>query len=581
MHETLKSTLFVVIALLVVGIAWVTQPAAIVEQAQDMRGQVLFAEFDDPLKAASLEILEYDEQTATVRPFKVALVNDRWSIPSHDNYPADARDHLASAATSLMQRKVLDVPSDSPGDHAMFGVIDPDPKKLDAGAVGVGKRVTMRDKNDKILLNLIIGKEVPGREGLRYVRVVGQDPVYIVQLKTDKLSTRFEDWIEKDLLKLNSWDIRRVAINDYSIDALRGVLNARSRLTVEYNDTGDPRWKILDDQVLQETGWAPRPMAPDEEPNTAKLDDMRNALDDLKIVDVLRKPAELSAALRETGKISPNPQIQDTLAPLGFHVLPAQQYFQFFPNPVAGPSGPDDFEILSTEGEVYVTMKDGVEYVLRFGQVAGTSSPSADKDKKEGDKKKEDADQDAGRKAESKKEDSPSAGVNRFLFVMAQFNKTVIPPPDLQPLPEEKPAEQPKPATDPASGDQAKPASAEGQNQEAKPDEAKKDLAAERKRIEEENKRKQDEYEEKIKKGEERVKELNERFADWYYIISDEVYQKIHLGRKDVIKKKEPPKEEGKKESHDDHDHAAGEASAAGDKVSDFQKLKDEGLPRD
>ena len=28
-----------------------------------------------------------------------------------------------------------------------------------------------------------------------------------LRAKTDKLSTKFEDWIEKDFLKLNSWDI--------------------------------------------------------------------------------------------------------------------------------------------------------------------------------------------------------------------------------------------------------------------------------------------------------------------------------------------------------------------------------------
>ena len=53
------------------------------------------------------------------------------------------------------------------------------------------------------------------------------------------------------------------------------------------------------------------------------------------------------------------------------------------------------------------------------------------------------------------------------------------------------------------------------------------------------NQRKQDEYEEKIKKGQERVQELNDRFADWYYIIADDVYQKIRLSRDDLIKKKE------------------------------------------
>ena len=47
---------------------------------------------------------------------------------------------------------------------------------------------------------------------------------------------------------------------------------------------------------------------------------------------------------------------------------------------------------------------------------------------------------------------------------------------------------------------------------------------------------KQDEYDDKVKKGQERVKELNDRFADWYYVISDDVYRKIHLTRADIVK---------------------------------------------
>ena len=36
----------------------------------------------------------------------------------------------------------------------------------------------------------MIGKEVPDRPDLRYVRKVGEDPIYIVEAKTDKLSAR-------------------------------------------------------------------------------------------------------------------------------------------------------------------------------------------------------------------------------------------------------------------------------------------------------------------------------------------------------------------------------------------------------
>jgi hypothetical protein len=45
-----------------------------------------------------------------------------------------------------------------------------------------------------------------------------------------------------------------------------------------------------------------------------------------------------------------------------------------------------------------------------------------------------------------------------------------------------------------------------------------------------------DEYNEKLAKAETKKNDLNFRFADWYYVISEDVYKKIHLTRADVIK---------------------------------------------
>ena len=70
---------------------------------------------------------------------------------------------------------------------------------------------------------------------------------------------------------------------------------------------------------------------------------------------------------------------------------------------------------------------------------------------------------------------------------------------------------------------------------------AERDAAiAARNEVEQENKRAQDEYNETVETGKKRVEELNQRFGDWYYVISNDVYKQIHLGRADVIKKKEP-----------------------------------------
>ena len=56
-------------------------------------------------------------------------------------------------------------------------------------------------------------------------------------------------------------------------------------------------------------------------------------------------------------------------------------------------------------------------------------------------------------------------------------------------------------------------------------------------------KRELDERQEKLKKAEEKVAKLNDRFSDWYYIISEDVFKKIHLGRTDVIKTTEDSQE--------------------------------------
>ncbi len=547
MSENNKTILFVFVAVVAAVVAWAARPRLPgIDETVDILNQPLFPEFTNPLAVTSLEIVQFDEQSGEVKPFKVAQVKDKdgkpagFGIPSHENYPADAKDHLAEAATSLLDLRVLGLATQNPGDFYTYGVVDPLGKDARPGAVGVGMRVTLRDKDEKVLLDLIIGKEVPDRKDIRYVRKVDQDPVYEVALKTDKLSANFGDWIEKDLLKISTWDIKGVQIYDYSVDAVQGQLIQRGQIALEYNDSGDPRWKMLEDKVFQprDGQWVSQGMAPDEELNTQKLDDMKYALGDLKIVDVQRKPPGLSANLRNAGEVRKDRRSVDSLAQRGFYVARVE--------------GRE--ELLSSEGEIRVVMKDGVAYVLRFGQIAGTSSPSP---------KKEDG--------KDKDNQEKSAGVNRYLFVMAEFNPDVIEKPKLEPLPPEpEPSEaKSEPKKEEDNKDEKKDEPKESDKKEEKKDE-KPDPKAERERIQKENQKKEDEYKEKLKKGEDRVKELNARFADWYYVIADDVYQKIHLSRKDVVKKKEKKEEEKKEDEHTEDKPAAPANSPA-----ELKELKD------
>lgn len=576
MSETAKTMTFLAVAAVALLAGWVSRPASVEVNVASRVGEDLTPSFTDPAEAKQLKIVEFNEDSATLREFEVAEQDGLWTIPSKNGYPADAERQMAEAATSLMDRKILEIASESAADHEQYGVIDPLSPKLEVGQKGVGTHVTISDLQDKPLVDVIIGREVKGTtNNQHYVREANRDIVYIVEVDPTKLSTNFENWIEKDLLKLNAWDIQDVAIKDYTA-TLDPVLtqggikigvswDPRSELKLAYSDT-DGKWAAEELKVFDKDtkNYVDYKLADDEELNNEKLDSLKTALDDLTIVDVDRKPAGLSADLKAGVDFLDNPEAQKDLLSLGFATVGARD----------GSGGP---ELMSTQGEEIVTMKDGVEYVLRFGDLRLDTSGA--------DSKKSDAEHPADATAADKAK-AGDKNVQRYLFAMARFNEAAVKKPELAPLPplpEEAPAEPAKESPEAESASSLQPAGAttaaeaasaaetkakpettseepSAESEPAKPaaatadesaaekpavEEAPKHSAeydrvlAERKRIETENKRKQDEYEALLKKGRQEVADLNLRFGDWYFVVSNDTFQKVRLGKDDVFKKKD------------------------------------------
>jgi hypothetical protein len=512
MNETTKTLIYL-------GVAGVVLVAAIADRrlsrsgvdeggARSAVGKPMFADFQDPLAARSLEIVTFDEGQAALKSFRVSQNGTRWVIPSHGNYPADAENQLRDAAAGLITMEAIDVASELPTDHAEFGVIEPSSDKLTVGAEGVGTLVVMQDAKGKDLLRLIIGKAVDGSPEQRFVRKPNQDVVYVAKVDVEKLPTDFDKWIEKDLLKLKALDVSQMTLKDYSIlptPTGRPYYFPRMEATVGWN-TEKGNWDLV--KLLVRAGQSMREaqLGEHEELNKQKLDEMKSALADLKIVDVVRKPEGLGASLEGGEDLL---QYEDALATLGFLIVPR---------------GGDKYDIAASNGEVLVDMKDGVEYVLRFGKVQGASG--------EGEEGK----------------------LNRYLFVTAQLAQSTLQPPELAPEttgagdsanPPAEGARSGGGGADQANDDAGSGASSGSQSsEEGQPKEAGED-DEELARIKRDNQRKLDEYNEKRKKAERRVAELNARFADWYYVISEDVYKKIHLGRADIIKESSDAAEEG------------------------------------
>lgn len=330
MNETTKTLYFVLAAVVLAAAAGVVDPSKLTPDIFDDMGELFFADFTDPQAPRTIEVMDYDEATATATPLKVEFRENKWVIPSHHDYPADAEERLAKTAAALIELRKDRVVSDLAQDHAQYSVIDP----LDQGAtslVGRGKRVTLRDDDSTVLADFIVGNEVKDKRGYRYLRVPGQKRTYEVKTEAE-VSAQFQDWIETDLLKVSPFDLRRIQINRYTInERLRRIENRQQSILTKTDD----KWRYAG-----------------REPNSTTMSDLTSALDNLRIVNVQPKPTGLSEDLKAREGIQPTMENFRSLQGKGF-----------FPNPYTG-------QILSNEGEILVESKDGLRYVLRFGEIA-------------------------------------------------------------------------------------------------------------------------------------------------------------------------------------------------------------------
>tara|TARA_R110002072_G_scaffold303121_1_gene494529 strand:+ start:47945 stop:50047 length:2103 start_codon:yes stop_codon:yes gene_type:complete len=570
--QTLK---FVIAAAVMAGLAGLTSSLTKPTPIDDFAnvGKSFFADFKDPNSATAVRVVAYNEDTASARVFTVQKKDGTWRIPSHHNYPADGEERLAKTARSLIGVKRGAVASRVAADHERFGVVDPLGEDSDT-LKGRGQRLTLMKDSEIPVADLIIGKKLPEGENRYYVRHPEEKETYITELEVD-ISTKFRDWVEADLLKLDRDDLTKLEAKSTKVDG---------RSFSEVVDASLSRASSTDDWALdglnEET----------EEVNKEDVTAMVNVLDNLKLSGVRRKPelagkpilqGDLGIALPPSA--AQNPQIvnqvidmvQSSLNSKGFLVYENREE--------------NDFRLYAKAGELVASLKDGVRFHMSFGnefegsddeiEIGGTTA-KAEKSKNEQkpadapgseeavDDKKEDGEKDEEKKTKS-----------RYLIVRASFSENLLGPAPVAPVKPEvpegvevddegnvvKPAEEPAAKDDDAAADDKSDDAAKADaaaTGDDKSDAGKTDDAAVEEKKEEPNlgdiyqraiekfRADQKKYEsdvkareEKVEEGRKKVDELNTRFADWYYVISEEDFDKLRLSRAQLVKAKE--KEEG------------------------------------
>lgn len=630
-------------------------------------GQVFYPDFTDPTKATAVRVAAWNPRTSRVEEFEVRQEGGQWRIPSHNNYPADAQDQLARAAASAVGIVRGSLVSESKETFERLGVVDPLDQNALQGAGQTGTRVTLF-QGDDVLADFIIGKrpgdvddaapedgaadDASGRQekaGRFYVRRPEEDRVYLADVKID-VSTRFRDWIKKDLLELSQFDLRRIIVDQYSVE-VRGqelvqIPGDLSELTRE--SSSDP-WKL---KGLDETK---------EKLKTGVVSAMARALDDLQIVGIRKKPPALVRFFRD-GVLTDQLQVIQVIQDL------QRNGFYF-----------DGRHFYSSQGEVHAGTKDGVLYALRFGEVftgsdleveVGQSEASASREatpaaesseppgstpgdasatrENAGNNDEAAANDAASRETDAAGDDTEGTGKSdsigekekagkrsRYVIVEATFDPALLGPepvPPVKPTPPEgvqpaptppavdgaaqtppaadpaagkgtdaapaaapatdapptsppgnaPPATQPDdascddapptaeqtppaaetdapaaekqapstpsaadaPASTPAAADDAAAAAAADADPAARqktPQELYDEALKEYERELEAYQAKREDYDRRVKAGKQRVDELNKRFAEWYYVISADLFEDLRVSRAQLVEPVEPP----------------------------------------
>ncbi|MBS0201474.1 MAG: DUF4340 domain-containing protein [Planctomycetes bacterium] len=509
MNESQRTLIFVVLAAVSVVGARFAGPSSPKPTAEISGiGEPFFPDFKDAEAAKSLEVTVYNPDTASVKPF--AVVQDKsglWRIPYAHNYPADGKDRLAKTAASMIGIKREGFAGRRENEHADFGVLDPKSEGA-TDLKGIGNRITLKDGNGTVLADYIIGKEVKGRAGMRYIRRPDEKATYIAKIDI-QVSTKFADWIEADLLKIDGSRLNAIAIDTTSVDAgqravIDGDLNRLSR-----KSSTDP-WKI--EGLNEET----------EEPNQDEIRKLVSSLDELKIVGVRKKPNRLMQGLRDGEGLQLDQITVLDLDTKGFFLVRSQKG--------------GGYRLIPKEGNVIATTDQGVTYDLKFGEIFnGTEEQvevgfAAKEEGKEGETK--DAEKkDEEKKDEEKKDAGKSLQKSRYLFVMVHFDADGLGPKPEKPVKPTPPEENAPEVEGPADA-VAPTNTAPDPKQVYEAALAKYELDV--KKFESDG----NAYDEKVKAGEKLVKELNARFADWYYVVSGDSFENLRQGRKTLVKEK-------------------------------------------
>lgn len=481
MNVSTKTGIFAGVALLLLLGAIVLHPTEPDAELASDTDKPFFPAFTNPADCREIQVEEANPKSGAVSRFNVKFTDKGWIIPSHQNFPVDKQNQVAEIAGQFIGLKKEQIVSESAADHDKYGLNAPDSQ---SPADSRGRLIEFKDATGQTLAKFIVGRQPEEAYGKRYVRLPESPRCYQVTLNLT-LSTKFQDWVQTDILELGAQQIKGITLNNYRIQGgfLSANVSARETLVLSRQDKD---WLL--EGLNSET----------EELDTEKLkSSVLRTIDLLKIYDVQPRIEDLRKFIEE-GKIRPTPDSTSQAFVESSFLHFANGFWRGDPKPGAADPRPC---LMGEEGEIRVHHEDALRYTLRFGKPV----------------MRQDVDHDTGTTSEKE---------YIHLMVVVDYDASLSPEPTLPPKPEDYVAREERDAVD-AEGNPKYPN--EQKKRSADWDKANNTLEADKKK-----------WKTTLENAEKKAQRLNERYAGWIYLVPADEFRQIRLNRADLVRAKAP-----------------------------------------
>ena len=201
--KTKTLIILLVICLVLAGVTYlVFKPEKNTNGSLAKEGEKFLANFDVN-RTARFEIITKDGSVNLVKG------PEYWEVETRYGYPAD----FSKIAKFIKKLKNMKIGRSFKADKDILSRLALyDPGKKDAKDDQKGTRIILKDKDGKILADLILGKARESSAGFggHYIVKTGDSVVYLVDKDFKFMDKEAPDWLEKELLKVNAHKIEKI-----------------------------------------------------------------------------------------------------------------------------------------------------------------------------------------------------------------------------------------------------------------------------------------------------------------------------------------------------------------------------------